>query len=288
MKTNKIQSIGVDVGGTKILLQAFDKSMNVVVQEQVATETKKGQKGFVDQLMDLIDGHFDKGVKSMGVAVPGIVDHAKGVLVKAPHLPVKNLKFKALLEKRFKCPVTIDNDANAFLYAQYQRPRLQKYQHVIAVMPGTGLGGSSLVEGKIVYGKKGFAGELGHMVIRADSPLNTFEKNTSGSAVPKIARSLGIERKFTSFELDEKTPEAKQVKRHLVQHLGLGLANLNLIFNPDAFVLGGSVYLYHLKDSTQELQKIIAQHALDQSSPVIIDADQKHTVAMGAALMSQV
>ncbi len=277
--------IGIDIGGTKILLQAFNSKMELVDEEKVSTQTKKGQKGFVEQLMSLIETYFHSTVESIGVAVPGIVDQNKGVLVKAPHLPVKRLKLKEELERRFKCKIHIENDANAFLYAQSQQPQLQKYKNLIAVMPGTGLGGAMMVDGALVHGKNGFAGELAHIILRADSALDTFEKNTSGAWIPKIAKALGIKEKFTPYDLATSSTASKKVKKHLVKHLGLGLASLNLIFNPDAFVMGGSIYELFLKDSKKELQKFIADRALNKKSPPILDAQLKYSVAMGVALL---
>ncbi len=287
MNTQKSRIIGIDVGGTKILLQAFDEKMNLVEEEKVLTEVKKGQMGFTKQLISLIEVYFHPKIKSIGVALPGIIDKKTGVLLKAPHLPVKNLKIKKILSERFKRPVTVDNDGNAFLYAQSQRPILKKYKNLIAIMPGTGLGGAILVEGKMVYGKQGFAGELAHMVIRQEGRLRTFEQNTSGAFIGKIAQELGVKSKFTPYDLTKNSQEAKKVKKHIVQQLGIGLANLNLIFNPQAFVMGGSIYTNCLKDSKKEFQKIIAEHALDQRSPLIFDGDEKYTVARGMAMMSR-
>lgn len=284
---NKTQSkfIGVDVGGTKILLQTFDSKWRLVNEKKVLTEVKKGQAGFLKQLTALIDEFFHSGIKSIGVAVPGIVDHEKGILVKPPHLPAKNLKLKDILTKAFRCPIVVDNDVNAFLYAQHQRPQLQKYRHLVAVMVGTGVGGAIMIDGKLVYGKRGFAGEVGHMVLQNGSKLSTFEQNTSGFFIPKIARELGI-KGFKPSNLANSTSEAKKVKKHLIEHLGIGLSNLNLIFNPEVFVLGGSIYQHFLSDHKKELQKIIASRALDAKSPLLVDADQRHTAAMGAGMMA--
>lgn len=286
MKNKKSKFIGVDVGGTKILLQSFDEKMNIVAEEKVFTEVKKGQIGFKKQLISLIQKYFHSGIRSIGVALPGIVDQKSGVLVEAPHLPVKNFPIRKILQTKFKCPVAVDNDVNAFLCAQHNRQILKKYKNIIAVMIGTGVGGSIIVKGEKVTGKQCFAGEVGHMILRRGHKLDTFEKNTSGFFIPQIARDLAIVKPFITSDLSKNSPASKKVKRHLVEFLGIGLANLNLIFNPEVFVMGGSIYKHFLKDSKKELQKIIAQYALDQKTPLILDADQKHTAALGVALMS--
>lgn len=270
--------MGVDVGGTKILLQTFDEQMRLVDEEKVPTETKKGPKGFTDQLLSLIGRHFTKDIKAIGIAVPGIVHRKKGWLVKAPHLPTpKNYPIKKLVEARFKRPVTVDHDINAFLWAEKERPELKKCRNIIAVMVGTGLGGSILIDGKMLYGALGYAGEFGHIIIRQDSPLKSFEQNTSGSFLPNIGKQLGATGK------DAYDPK---IRAYILEQLGIGLANLNLIFNPEVIVLGGSVYLYHLTDKKKYLKGIIAAHSLDGSSPKILDADKNTSVARGIALMA--
>ncbi len=292
MKQKSITYIGVDVGGTKILAQGFDEKLKVVSEKKVKTDTRHGKTGFLKQLFSLIDGFFEKSVKGIGVAVPGIVDYRKGILVKAPHLPTgKNLNLKSLLEKRYKVPVDVDHDINAFMAVESTTPKLKKYKNLLAIMVGTGLGGSAIVDGKLFYGKNGFAGEFGHMVIDEKDNLKTLEQNTSGHHLPMIAKSLGLQKPalwkgdYFARQLAKKDPNALLLKKSLTDNLGIGLANLNLIFNPEAIVLGGSVYHKFLSDQKQALKKAIARHSLSGASPELIDALEQTSVAKGAVLL---
>lgn len=256
-----IKYIGIDVGGTKILIQAFDGKLNVVGEKKVKTDVRHGRKGFVNQLYGLIDEFFSKSVKGIGIAVPGIVDQKTGILVHAPHIPEsKDLKLRELLKKRYKVPVHADNDINAFLSEESHKPYLKKFKNLLAVMVGTGLGGAAIVHGKMMYGANGYAGEFGHIVINKSDKLSTLEQNTSGY-------------------YREKYPE---IKKDLVKNLGIGLANLNLIFNPEAIVLGGSVYMNHASNKKREFAKIIAKHSLDGKAPKLFDAGSQTSVAKGA------
>jgi glucokinase len=282
-KQSKI--IGVDVGGTKILLQTFDEKLNLIDETKVRTMTRKGKKGFTDQLYELIDWFFHKDIKGIGIAVPGIVDINKGLLVKAPHLPTgKSFPLKRLIESRYKVPVFVDNDVTAFLVAEKETSKLRKYKNIIAVMVGTGLGGAIAANGRIVYGENGYAGEVGHIITNSDGKLKTLEQNTSGSYIPRIAKELEIKKKISARDLEENTPESQKIKKHLVDQLGIGLSNLNLIFNPDVFVLGGSIYRLFISDKKKKLKAIIKIHSLDGSSPGLIDAGQKTSVAKGMAM----
>jgi glucokinase len=276
--------IGVDVGGTKILLENFDADLKQISSVKVRTETKKGEKGFLNQLYALIDEFFHPGIRGIGVALPGIVDHKKGILGRAPHLPHRdNLPLRKLLEKRYQVKVRLDNDINAFLWAEKDRSNLKKYQNIVAVMVGTGTGGAILNDGRLVYGKNGYAGEVGHMIVNQSAPLKSFEQNTSGLHIPKIAKMLGIKQKMTSYDLADNTAASKKVRTYILRQLGIGLANLNLIFNPDAIVIGGSVYGRYLCHDKKKLEAAIAKHALDKKGPKIIDAADKTSVAEGIA-----
>ncbi len=261
----KPKFIGLDVGGTKILIQSFDAKLNAIRTKMIKTDVRHGRASFLKQLYELIDEFFAKSVKGIGVALPGIVNQKKGTLVHAPHLPTgKDLKLKSLLEKRYKASVHLDNDINAFLAEESQNTRLKKYKNILAVMVGTGLGGAAIVDGEMVYGKDGFAGEFGHMVVnQSDKKLRTLEERTSGHYLKKYPK----------------------LKKELAENLGIGLSNLNLIFNPEVIVLGGSIYLNHLSSKKKQLERIIAKHSLAKQAPKLMDASDKTTVAKGAVLL---
>lgn len=292
MKSKTIKYIGVDVGGTKILVQGFDARLNVVAEKKVKTDVRHGKAGFMRQLTSLIDGFFKKGVKGIGVAVPGIVDFRKGILVKAPHLPTgKDLKLKSLLEKRYRVPVHVDHDINAFLTAEARTHALRNYKNLLAVMVGTGLGGGAVVDGKLFYGENGFAGEFGHIVIDEKGTLKTLEQKTSGHFLPAIAKELGLPKPsqwkgdLLAKRLVKKDKHALRLRKSLIENLGIGLANLNLIFNPEALVLGGSVYHRFLADQKKPLQRIIASHSLSGKAPKLINAHVMDSVPRGAILL---
>jgi len=257
----KNKYIGIDVGGTKILIQTFDEKLRILNEKMVKTDVIHGKIGFLNQIYALIDEFLTKSVKGIGIALPGIVNQKTGELVRAPHLPTgKNFKIRDLLKNRYKVAVHADNDINAFLADEYEKPRLKKFKNILALMVGTGLGGAAIVDGKMMYGANGYAGEFGHIIINKSDTLMSLEQNTSG-------------------HYRELYPN---IKKDCVRNLGIGLASLNLIFNPDAIVLGGSVYLNHISQKKTELIKIIKKLSLANQSPKLFDADTTTSVAMGA------
>ena len=279
--------IGIDLGGTKIVLEFFDAKMKTLISIKEKTDSKS-QTSVLKQVYRLIDGVINKETQAIGIAVPGPVNIEKGTIAKTPHLPFKkNLPLQSLIQKRYKIPVVIDNDINAFLIAESQRPALKKMKNLVGVMIGTGVGGAIMVNGQIVRGKNGYTGEVGHMVIDQHSELGTFEQKTSGIFISKLAKSLGIKKEMTPYDLDKSTPESKKIKKALVENTGLALANLNLIFNPEAFVLGGSMYHLFLANHKKELEKIIKNRSLDGHCPKLIDGQKKTSVAKGVAIKSK-
>jgi len=284
----KAKYIGVDVGGTKILAQAFDEKLKVVDEAKRPTKIGRGEKGFLEELYAVIDSFFHKGIKGIGVAVPGIVDIHKGTLIKAPHLPTgRNFPLVELLRKRYKVPVCIDNDVNAFLAAEKERPELRKYPNLVAVMVGTGVGGAIASKGELLYGKNGYAGEVGHMVISKNTDLKSLEQNTSGHFIPAIAKGMGYaDVNALSLEKlrDGKKPAGRKIIGAMAEALGIGLSNLNLILNPDAFILGGSIYRVFLSREKKKLAEIIKKHSLGGTCPPLVDASPKSTVAKGMVL----
>ncbi|QQR83741.1 ROK family protein [Candidatus Peregrinibacteria bacterium] len=260
---NKIKFIGVDVGGTKIDLEGFDTALNSIVKYEVKTKVNQGLKGFLTQLEALIQAQWHPGIKGIALAMPGLVTQ-QGVVMHTPHIPIKKpLKLKEYFEKKYQTPVHVVNDVNAFLAAEYQEKKLKSYQNIIAVMIGTGLGGAAIVNGAMIQGAHGYAGEFGHMIIRQDQKHATFEKNTSGTYVKATAKN----------------------KKTLLKQVGIGLSNLCSIFDPEVIVMGGSVYHYHLKADKTALKKIIQSYSLSGKSPQIVDGSSKTSVAKGAVLM---
>jgi glucokinase len=259
----KAKFIGVDVGGSKILLQVFDAKLSIIDEKKVKTDVKHGRAGVLRQLYRLVDEFFSKSVRGIGIAVPGIVNQKTGALVMAPNIPTgRNLRLKALFTKRYGVSVHVENDINAFLMAEHRAPRLRKYSNILAVMLGTGLGGAAIVNGGLIRGKNGYAGEFGHMVIRQSEKLKTLEENAGGRYLAKHPK----------------------LKKDLTENFGLGLANLNLIFNPEVIILGGSVYFNYLRGKKKQLERIIKKHSLSKESPKLIDASSRTSTAKGAVL----
>jgi len=183
----------------------------------------------------------------------------------------------------------IENDINAFLAGECSKSNLKKYKNIVAVMIGTGVGGAIMTNGNLIYGKDGYAGEVGHMIIGKCRSLKTFEENTSGYFIPKIAKMLNSKSKIKVSELEEmlkaKNKSALEIQQYLVESLSIGLSNLNLIFNPEVMLLGGGFYQKYLAQNKKSLENFIKKKSLDKSSPKIIETKKSNLLPKGVVIL---
>ncbi|MBI4678288.1 MAG: ROK family protein [Elusimicrobia bacterium] len=252
--------LAVDLGGTKIVsCVAVDGRVSARVK--VKTEVDAGPMGIVRQIADCCGralaarGLPWDAVSAVGVAVPGLVEHATGTVLEAPNLGWSSFKARAKLEAVLGRPVVLENDVNAGLVGEWAYGALRPFRTacasgdcvpLAAVFVGTGVGGALMVDGRLVTGASGIAGELGHMKVLAGGPRcscgsrGCLEALASRSAIEKAVGK----RRLTSGRIKELL-ERKGKKRlkgavsRAAYYLGIGVSNVVNIFNPRAVVLGG-------------------------------------------------
>ena len=193
--------VGIDVGGTKALGVALDRSG--AIAQQVQRPTPRGAESLdplVDTLVDLAD---ELGVDgSLGVGVPGLVTR-DGVLRAAPNLDgVADFAVATLVGERLGHPVSVDNDATCATVAEWQLGAGQGANDLILVTLGTGIGGGLVADGVLHRGRNGFAGEFGHMVVNPNGPRcpcgrqGCWERYASGSGLAMLAREAATGRRL--------------------------------------------------------------------------------------------
>lgn len=189
-----MRTIGVDVGGTKVLGVVADESGALVAEHRVPTPA--GGEPLVAAMIDVIatlrSAHPD--VVAVGGGLPGLVSR-DGVLRFAPNLPgVVELPVGALLAEGTGLPVRLDNDNTCALWAEHVLGAARAVDDAVLVGVGTGIGGGLLLAGRLVRGANGFAGEIGHMVVaRGGIPCvcgrsGCWERYASGTALGRMGR----------------------------------------------------------------------------------------------------
>jgi glucokinase len=256
--------IGVDLGGTKLLAGTVDAQLRVHHRAYRLTRPDAALDTIVEAVVEAREA-TDRDVVAVGVGVPCLVEPRRGVAMACNHLPLVDVPVRDLLAERLDLPVVVDNDATAALVAETRWGAGRGARDVVMLTIGTGIGGGLLVAGQIVRGASGAAAELGHVVIDADGPPcpgncpnhGCLEAFVSGPALalegfrraraqPRsgLARAVAGGRVTGPLvtELAHDGDEAALAAvATLGRHLGVGIASLVNVFNPEVVVVGGGL-----------------------------------------------
>jgi glucokinase len=258
--------IGVDLGGTKLLGGVVDAELNVHHRAQRRARGSD-ETEVLDTLVDAVEELREAAgspVGAVGFGIPSLVDQERGTAVSTVHLPLRDVPFRDVMAERLGLPVFIDNDANVALLAEARFGAARGAAHALMLTLGTGIGGAILIDGRLVRGTNGAAGELGHMVIDLDGPqcpcgnVGCLEALVSGTWLGKagarvaasdadseLARVAAAGRPITGMVVTELAHDGDRAARDVMalmgMRLGVGLANLANAFNPEVIVIGGGV-----------------------------------------------
>lgn len=243
------RTIGIDVGGTKILAGVVERDGTVVRTERRETPVESTE-AFLTGLAGIVDGLRDESVAAVGIGIPSTIDQREGTSVFSVHVPLAGVPLRERAEKYLGLPVAIDNDANAAAVAEWTIGAGRGTQHMIMLTLGTGIGGGLILGGRLYRGSSGAAAELGHMVLEFDGPecrgfctgRGHFEYFASGSAANELADELyGTESdsKQLVAAAREGDERAAGALTEMGRKLGAGMASLVNIFDPEVIVIGG-------------------------------------------------
>lgn len=259
--------IGIDVGGTKILGVVADPVTGSVRNQIQAMTPRSGNAGLVGSIGDVIEGLIDTGNPPLGIGVglPGLVDRS-GVLHYGPNVPgVYQLRIIPELVARFGVPVVVSNDATNAARAEHKFGAAKGVDDAVIITQGTGIGGALIVNGKIVRGANGFAGEPGHMQVDANGFRcacgrdGCWETVSSGAGLSNLARQLvaggggsrilqlaggevgHIQGEQVAEAFIEGDPEAVRLVAEFARWVAVGLGGLVSLLDPELIVLGGGL-----------------------------------------------
>jgi glucokinase len=263
--SNESLVFAVDLGGTHLRVALVDDTGTIV--QQVKQETPKGDSAdsIIDALVSAAKkwGAHQRSIVAASIMVPGTVDSTKTAVLQAPNLPsVVGFRLKPELEQRLGWPVLLENDANAAAIGEMWLGAARGYQDVISVTLGTGVGGGVILDGKLWRGSHGGAGEIGHTTVDPFSGLKCkcgktgcLELFASATAIVRMTRekfSLFPESVLKTvlksgelsavkvYEAGRNGDElALEVFRQFGMYLGIGLANLINLIDPQIIVLAG-------------------------------------------------
>lgn len=251
--------VGVDLGGTNVRACKMDDDGNIIEQYISPSYGLIGPKEKVrDAIFSVLDQIGDiKKTKGIGIAVPGPVDvYNKVMSISTNLVGFKDYKIADIIEERYGLPVYMDNDANMAGLAEAMLGAGKDKPIVYYITHSTGIGGALIVNHHILSGQKGYAGEIGNIIVKdtenkciATLNAGAVESEASGRALDIKAKELyGDDAKGQElFENYNSDPDAKKVIDEIADDLGRLLATISQVADPHVFVLGGSVSKYQHK-----------------------------------------
>jgi predicted NBD/HSP70 family sugar kinase len=262
--------LGVDVGATKIAAALGDLDGHLVARRVAPTWPDDGGPGGLDAVTAVIEGLLAARdahgvpVRGLGVGVAGETRPGDGVVTWAPGLDWRELDLRRTLEERFGIPTFVENDVNLAALGEHWRGAGRGVAHLVGVFIGTGIGAGVLLDGRLLHGAHGAAGEIGYLLLdRAalDREYPGFGAFESLAAGPGIARravtALASGDAGSSLRANGPEPSTAQVFAaalagdalargvidETVDYLALALASVACVLDPQRIVLGGSVGL---------------------------------------------
>lgn len=271
MKDDRKYFIGVDLGGTNISTGLITEDGNIEFRLKRPTEAHRGTEAVIDRIIEMIVETIEKGnqtqktISGVGVGAPGPIDRFSWVITESPNLGWKNVALRDIIAERTGLTAVLENDANAAAYGEFWLGDGRDVDSLVCVTIGTGIGGGIIYEDQVYHGATGVAGEIGHMSIDPGGRrckcgnYGCLEAYASGPAIALRARE-GIEvgeqsviSELVDDDLSKITSEtvyqavlredlyAEEVMKDTAKYLGVGIANLLNILNPDMVVIYGGV-----------------------------------------------
>ena len=264
-------NLGIDLGGTNIVVGVVDENYNIISTGKMKTNRPRSAEEIFADIKAASDialkkaGVTNDEIYSVGLGAPGAIDEQTGVITYSANLDFYNVPAADILREYFPGKkVYVGNDANAAAFGEFFAGAGKGTEHMVAVTLGTGVGSGIIVDGKILTGFNGAAGEMGHMVIVADGNecacgrKGCWETYASASALSRqteqaaqltgdeVLKAL-IERDGkasgrTAFEAMRKgSKAAEEVVNKYIKYVACGIINIINTFEPQVVCLGGGV-----------------------------------------------
>lgn len=266
--TRSSLTIGVDIGGTKVLGGVVDPDGTIVGlarRETPADDVGKTLDFIVEVVQELASTHE---VGAVGIGAAGWIDATRSTVLFAPNLAWRHEPLRDRIAERIDLPVVVENDGNAAAWAEFRYGAAREAaESMVLVAVGTGIGGGLVMHGELVRGGHGMAAEMGHVRVVPDGELcgcgrrGCIEQYASGSALVRYARNRatadprtavrlldlaggsvdGISGPLVTRAAQEGDPASRAAFAEVGRWLGSGLADMVQLLDPEVLVVGGGV-----------------------------------------------
>lgn len=248
--------IGVDLGGTTFKALAVTPDGRLLACRSGQSTADADVHTVIMAILQTVEalcaevavvGH---DLVAVGLGMAGIIELPAGIVRRAPNLPHwRGVAVRELLCQYLNVPVTMENDANMALLGEAWLGAARGLQHVVMIPLGTGVGGAVMIDGVMLHGAKGFAGEIGHTVVEPTGLLcvcggyGCLEQYVSGTAIARLAQPHygAVTSESVAQAARRGEAEALAIFQRVGWYLGMACANMAQLFNPQCIVIGGGV-----------------------------------------------
>jgi glucokinase len=297
---------GIDLGGTKIQAAVMDDEHNVLGAKRDQTPLKGGPVAIAAKMVEVLRvaaeeaGVEPSALEGIGVGSPGSVDDGKGTVTSARNLSDWGGTFnlREALEAELGAPVSLGNDVDLAVDAEFEVGAAKKYRSLLGVFWGTGVGGGIILDGKPWLGR-GTAAEIGHMVVKMDGARcpcgrrGCMEAYAGRGAMEararrrvekgekthlfKIMEERGRDRLSSGIwerALERGDKMAQELLEEAVEALGNGVASAVNLLDPEAVVIGGGLGIRLGQPWVEKIREAMLPHLfVDQNPPAILLAE---------------
>jgi glucokinase len=315
MAQRKDVIVGVDMGGTSLRALVVDGANRILAAEEMLTPVGEKADAIVADVAAMVNravahaGLKRSNVRAVSIGVPGAVDPQRGIVHAAPNLGWKNFLFGPKLKALLGVPIYVENDVNVGVVGEHSLGAGKGTRELVGIFPGTGIGGGLIVGGRLYEGCRGSAGEVGHMILQADGPrcgcgrrgcaealasrtamerdVRAAIKAGGSDMVLKIMKERGKDRMTSSViqrALKRQDPVMRKVLKRAQDYLGLLVANVVNLLDPECVVIGGGLterlgedyvkpirqtaYEYFLNPRNKARVRIVAGRLGDDAAPL--------------------
>ena len=312
---SKQVALGVDIGGTNTKYGIVNHRGEILAKGSLKTDEYPKVEDFIDALYSkvtpLIEQHCSqKQFDGIGVGAPN-ANYYTGTIEQAPNLRWKGIvPFAELMTKKFGVPCKMTNDANAAALGEMMFGAARGMKHFIMMTLGTGVGSGIITNGQLLYGHDGFAGELGHTIVKpggrkhwSTGSEGSLEAYASATGIAITAKKMRAEfpdsllNQYPEDEINSKVvydcaklgdPTAIEVFRYTGQKLGEALANFVMFSSPEAILLFGGVIKagdFILKPTKLHMERNLLPIFRNKVKLVFSELDEADAAILGASAL---
>lgn len=309
--------IGMDLGGTNIKTAIFNTGYKKIAESRISTKAHLGSAEVLQRMLKSVTGllnreHIDTSdIQGIGIGVPGLLDIERGISKFSPNFPLwNNVPVARWFQEQLQVPTFIDNDVRVNLYGEWCYGAGKGKKNVVLLTLGTGLGAGVILDGHVLYGATGSAGEIGHMnmyrtgrpcrcgssgclgrYVSATGMVHTLNDKLQAGEKSIITQWINgdcnkITAQMISEAYDQGDTAAVNTMHETGEILGYGLVNIINLYNPELIIIGGG-----MSSAGERLlaaaRSVVSTHALQisQNACSIVAADLGDSAGMlGAAI----